>query len=83
VSKAGANFLMIRIHSEHPEWVSLVLHPGVVQSDLGNTGARAFGMDQAPLPIEKSAKGLLERIYEAKREENVKFVTYTGEEVPW
>lgn len=33
-----------------------------VQTDMGNAGARANGMDEAPLTLDASVKGMLDRV---------------------
>jgi norsolorinic acid ketoreductase len=39
-----------------------------VSTDMGNAGAKAAGLDEAPVKVEDSAKGILNRIDHATRE---------------
>ncbi|KAI4260808.1 MAG: hypothetical protein L6R35_007424, partial [Caloplaca aegaea] len=56
-SKALFHWIIRKIHFEQPEIASLILAPGIVQTDMGNTSARRFGMAEAPLPTKDSAEG--------------------------
>lgn len=82
-SKAAANFLVVTIHKENPEWTALALHPGLIQSDMGNAGAKAFGLEKAIVTIEDSANGMLKQIDVARRQEKAQFLDYTGEIIAW
>lgn len=55
-----------------------------VQTDLGNIGARAFGLTEAETPMEESVDGLVKVIDGATREKTSgRFVTFEGVEFPW
>jgi len=93
-SKAAANFLVVAMHAEHPALIALALNPGWVATDMGNTGANANGMPQAPVSVEDSVAGMLGRIDGATREKtggrfwNFKatrgnFWDIDSDEVPW
>ncbi|KAI5479790.1 hypothetical protein MNV49_002602 [Pseudohyphozyma bogoriensis] len=82
-SKAAANFLLCKMHQEHPTITFLAIQPGFVQSDLGNSGARAWGMAEAPVKIVDSCEGILRRVAEAQREKRVAWRDFEGKEIPW
>ncbi|KAJ6555181.1 hypothetical protein DFH09DRAFT_1085128 [Mycena vulgaris] len=94
-SKAAANFLVKAMDAENPALIALAIHPGWVATDMGNEGANANGMPQAPVSIEDSVSGILSRIDGATREKNGgrfwNFKATNGgmfwdietEEVPW
>jgi norsolorinic acid ketoreductase len=51
---------------------------------MGNAGALACGMKQAPLTLEPSITGMLDKIDSATRENSSgKFVTFNGEKPSW
>lgn len=55
-SKALANVLVVKIGMENDWLITLCIHPGLVQTDLGNDGARAFGLEKAPITLEDSSR---------------------------
>ncbi|KAJ7626956.1 hypothetical protein FB45DRAFT_795196 [Roridomyces roridus] len=69
-SKAAANFIVKALDAENPKLVSLAIHPGWVATDMGNGGAKAFGMEQAPVTVEDSINGVLSRIDGATKEKS-------------
>ncbi|KAK4700118.1 hypothetical protein P7C70_g6133, partial [Phenoliferia sp. Uapishka_3] len=95
-SKASANFIIKTIHHEYEAdgIIASAHHPAWVQTDMGNTGAVANGMQEAPVKLEDSVKGILANIVGATRERvGGKFmnaVKATGnpydvetDEIPW
>ncbi|KAK6082376.1 aflatoxin biosynthesis ketoreductase nor-1 [Seiridium cupressi] len=64
-SKALANVLVVKMGMENDWLITLCIHPGrrwlsqwvtrVVQTDMGNEAARAFGLERAPRTIEESS----------------------------
>ncbi|KAK7413106.1 hypothetical protein QQX98_007992 [Neonectria punicea] len=48
-SKALANVLVVKMGMENDWLITLCIHPGLVQTDLGNMGARTFGLEKAPI----------------------------------
>jgi norsolorinic acid ketoreductase len=61
-SKAAGNYVMRKIHIEHPELTVFPIHPGWVQTDMGNAGAVAVGMDEAPVSLEDSIDGMVSKV---------------------
>lgn len=54
ISKAAMNFFTVAVHAAHPNIIAYAIHPGLVQTDLGNTGAKMQGMEKAPITLEDS-----------------------------
>ncbi|KAL8658843.1 MAG: hypothetical protein Q9202_007408 [Teloschistes flavicans] len=83
-SKAVAHWLIRKVHFEHPEITSLVVDPGLVQTDMGNTGAAHFGMGEAPVPTKDSVAGVVAQIDAATKEKGSgTFAGWNGESFPW
>ncbi|KAK4936491.1 hypothetical protein LTR10_022654 [Elasticomyces elasticus] len=58
-SKAALHWITKKIHQENSSLVVFPIHPGWVQTELGNTGAQAFGLEKAFITIEESINGVL------------------------
>jgi len=83
-SKAAANFIAKKIHEENKFLISFPLHPGWVQTDMGNKGAKANGLEQAPTSLEDSIAGLLKQIDAATRESHSgKYWSFDGTNIAW
>ncbi|KAI4281021.1 MAG: hypothetical protein L6R38_003994 [Xanthoria sp. 2 TBL-2021] len=83
-SKAIFHWIVRKVHFEHPDIVSLIVDPGFVQTDMGNTGARLFGMAEAPVPTKDSVAGCVAQIDAATKEKGSgKFLGWNGEDFPW
>ncbi len=55
-----------------------------VQTDLGNLGAEAFGLEKAAITVEQSVTGMIKVIDVATRETHGgKLWTWEGRQVPW
>ncbi|KZO92374.1 NAD(P)-binding protein [Calocera viscosa TUFC12733] len=87
VSKAGVNYLAMKLHSEHPELVVVDIHPGPVQTDMGS-----FAQSQNPglagavkfISVEESVTGIMKLVDYAKRDaEGPKMIGYDGFVFPW
>ena len=51
---------------------------------MGNLGALAHGMPEAPTPIAESVDGIVDKIDSATREKTSgTFVSYDGTKYPW
>lgn len=76
-SKAALNAFTknISIELKHDQILSVVLHPGWVQSDMGGPGA--------DISVEESCQGLMSVLKNLKPIQNGKFYQYDGKELPW
>jgi norsolorinic acid ketoreductase len=54
MSKVMLHWMVRKIHQENENLVAFVVDPGFVQTDMGNSGARRFGMEKAFTTIEES-----------------------------
>jgi len=70
----------VRINAED-EWLkTFVLDPGWVQTEMGNEGARTFGMQEAPTTVDEAVNGLYNVLTTATKEKyGGKVVLFTGE----
>lgn len=84
ISKAALNFLVRKIHFENDWLVAFPLHPGFVQTEMGNGAARVLGMEEAPMTIRESIDAQLKRIDEATRENSGgKMIAFDGSHINW
>ncbi|KAK4691480.1 hypothetical protein P7C71_g5527, partial [Lecanoromycetidae sp. Uapishka_2] len=58
-SKAALNYLTRKMHFEHEWLIAFPIDPGWVQTEMGNTGARHFGMEKAYTSVEDCVKGVV------------------------
>jgi norsolorinic acid ketoreductase len=58
-SKAALSHLVRRAHFENEWLTAIVVSPGFAQTDLGNSGARFFGMEEAVVPVKDSVEGII------------------------
>ena len=74
----------VRINAED-EWLNtFVLDPGFVQTDMGQEGARIFGMEEAPVTVDDSVDGMFGVLTTATKERvGGRVVLYTGEIVEY
>ncbi|KZL82743.1 aflatoxin biosynthesis ketoreductase nor-1 [Colletotrichum incanum] len=84
-SKAALNHITKSLHSQHKNLVAVALHPGWVQTYMGEFAAKAWNYAAGPPDtIGSSVTGCLQVIDSASRETTSgKFVTQTGQVVPW
>ncbi|KAJ7635060.1 hypothetical protein FB45DRAFT_977893 [Roridomyces roridus] len=77
-SKAASHFLIKVLHQEHPELISISIHPGLVPTDMGNNAAEILGLQQGEMdPMRESIEGILDRVDAAKtREMSGRFYTF-------
>jgi NAD(P)-dependent dehydrogenase (short-subunit alcohol dehydrogenase family) len=85
MSKAAMNFFTMIVHGGQPNFIAYAIHPGLVQTDLGNTGARMQGMEIAPITLEDSCAKVMASADNATREKTSgKFLDImTDGEFPW
>jgi NAD(P)-dependent dehydrogenase (short-subunit alcohol dehydrogenase family) len=79
ISKAGLNMLAVHLaddlKAKLPGVVVIVMDPGWVKTRMGGEGAILEAQD--------SIGGMLKIVHGLKSEDNGKFFTYDGSEVPW
>lgn len=74
-SKAALNMLNRSFASDEKDFISVVLHPGWVLTDMGGPNALVTPHD--------SVAGMLKIIEELTPNQSGKFLEYTGKELPW
>ncbi|KAJ6071167.1 hypothetical protein N7499_009181 [Penicillium canescens] len=84
VSKVAGNYLIKKIHGEDEALIAFSIDPGFVQTDMGNRGAQAGGLAQAPVTIAESVEGIIEQIkISTKSTTSGKFIQFNGGTLPW
>lgn len=86
VSKTALNMLFARIHTENHKdhnMTAFVVCPGHTQTDMGNAGAQNFGLEEAPVKLADSVKGLLGLIDDETGQYAGRFMSYDGAERQW
>ena len=72
------------MNAEEDKLAAFVISPGWCQTDLGNAGARIFGMEQAPVAVDDSCRQMVPLIDEAMKESHGgKLWGYEGDELAW
>ncbi|KAL2065557.1 hypothetical protein VTL71DRAFT_3227 [Oculimacula yallundae] len=83
-SKAFGNYFTRKIHFENENLIAFSVDPGFVQTDMGNRGAKAAGLEKAYTPTNECAEGFVKQIDEATREKTSgHFAGWNGEDFPW
>jgi len=83
-SKALVNYIVLKIHYENEGLIAFPVHPGWVQTDMGNEGAVANGLEKAPVTVDDSVSGILKLVDSAERATTSgKFLGFDGKELPW
>ncbi|KAK5995079.1 Norsolorinic acid ketoreductase nor1 [Cladobotryum mycophilum] len=83
-SKAWTNHLVKRVHVEHPNLISYAIHPGWVQTDMGNSAGAAHGIGNASITVDESVSSLTKQIDGATRDETSgKLINYDGSTWSW
>jgi norsolorinic acid ketoreductase len=62
MSKSAANYAVARIHHENPKISSVALHPGWVQTRIGQKAVDLASVTEIPVTVEDSAAGLLKQV---------------------
>jgi len=75
MSKAALNMFHRSFSHDFPKVITLTLHPGWVQTDMGGK--------QAPLTVQESVQGLTRILTTASLAVRGKFLNYDGSELPW
>jgi len=83
-SKAAMNYISRKMHLENEKLTVFPLHPGWVQTDMGNAGANEHGMTEAPVTLEECVSGMVSKIDSSSRKETSgTFVSFDGAHVNW
>ncbi|ONH68248.1 hypothetical protein BON22_1996 [Cyberlindnera fabianii] len=90
-SKAALNhFTKLLAYELRDEGFTVIaVHPGVVSTDMGNATVPRFGedtrkaMESLIITPEESAESQLKLLLGLTKEQSGKFLSYTGEELPW
>ncbi|KAF2266542.1 NAD(P)-binding protein [Lojkania enalia] len=83
--KAMVNFLVKKMGMENSFLTTLIINPGLVQTDMGNMGARAAGLEKAPVTLAEFRANTAQIIDNAtKAEHSGKFFDMTINRInPW
>ncbi|KAI1329075.1 hypothetical protein F5Y16DRAFT_367351 [Xylariaceae sp. FL0255] len=92
-TKAVINWLTVRIHAEE-DWLTIsAVHPGLVNTDLGNNSLRLLSGSEIPqglnlesrmINVDESCHGVMKVISNFRRDSHGgKLVAYSGEIVDW
>ncbi|GFZ47616.1 LOW QUALITY PROTEIN: hypothetical protein JCM24511_05360 [Saitozyma sp. JCM 24511] len=83
-SKASVNYMVAKLHAEHPELVVLSLNPGWVPTEMGLQGAKWNGLDDTPQRLEDTLPGMIKVIDAAKKDTTSGLmVNYDGKPMAW
>ncbi|KAE8356206.1 hypothetical protein BDV28DRAFT_145391 [Aspergillus coremiiformis] len=83
-SKSMINWYGVRINAEDKWLNTFVLDPGWVQTDMGNSAARAWGLDSPPVTVEVSTGGMVDVIVQGTKEQyGGRVVSYDGVVQEW
>ncbi|KAI6279893.1 hypothetical protein MCOR27_000526 [Pyricularia oryzae] len=84
-SKVMAHWYGLRLHKEE-EWLStLVIHPGWVQTEMGNFAAGLLGVSEAPVTVDDSVNGMFSILTDkdSKAKYGGKLVVYDKTFLDW
>ncbi|KAJ9490714.1 hypothetical protein VN97_g2507 [Penicillium thymicola] len=83
-TKSAQHWYTKAISAEDPWLTAFPLDPGWVQTDLGNRGADAFGIEKAAITVEESVTGVVKVIDASTLETHSgKLFKYDGNQEPW
>jgi norsolorinic acid ketoreductase len=84
-SKAALNYITRSIHKEHsPEgFIVFPIHPGMVDTDMGQSAAHVFGLEKIPTSPLESAQGVFDVVNSATAEYSGRFLSFEGSELVW
>ena len=84
-SKAALNYILRSIHKEHESdgFIVIPLHPGVVDTDMGQNVAPMFPPEQKFISPRESAESIFKVVESATPEQGGHFLSYDGTELPW
>jgi len=83
-SKAAVNYMVAKLHYEHPELVVLAISPGWVPTEMGLRGAKWSGKTETPQKLEQTCPEILKVIDSSTRETSSGTMTnWSGQKMPW
>lgn len=84
-SKVALNFITRSIHNEHSGegFIAFPIHPGMVNTDMGQSAAPLFGLERMALTPEQSAMDVFKVIDKATSEQSGRFLSYDGTYLDW
>ncbi|KAK9364982.1 NAD(P)-binding protein [Lipomyces kononenkoae] len=84
-AKAALNWVTVAAHSANKWLIAVAMHPGFVQTDLGNSAAKKIGLEKATTTTEECIDAITRFVDNATREKSSgKFVNVIdGTEIPW
>ncbi|KAK5939948.1 hypothetical protein PMZ80_007366 [Knufia obscura] len=83
MSKAAGNYFAVKTNLEEDRLVIVPVHPGWVQTDLGNDLAMRSGGTAAPMTVQQSVDGLMKLFDGATKEIGGTFQQVGGDMIPW
>jgi len=83
ISKAAGNYFAVKTNSEEDRLVIIPVHPGWVQTQMGNGLATKTGREAAPLTVDQSVEGLMKLFDTATKEIGGTFQQVGGDVLPW
>ncbi|RCI16429.1 hypothetical protein L249_3120 [Ophiocordyceps polyrhachis-furcata BCC 54312] len=85
MSKAAANWLAKKISVEFRDKGLLVgiIHPGWVQTDMGQALADHVGAEKPPMTVEESARCVMDQVSRLSAETTGNLISFDGQQLPW
>jgi len=83
LSKAAGNYFAVKANSEEERLVIIPVHPGWVQTQMGNGLATRTGQEAAPMTVDQSVEGLMKLFDTATKEIGGTFQQVGGDVLPW
>ncbi|KAK7736165.1 hypothetical protein SLS53_007193 [Cytospora paraplurivora] len=83
-TKAAAHWLTQRINGEDEKLIAFAVHPGFVQTELGNRAAYLLGLEEAHISVKESVDGVVPIIDKATKQGTTgRLWDYTGVPIAW
>ncbi|CAD6586501.1 MAG: hypothetical protein TREMPRED_004438 [Tremellales sp. Tagirdzhanova-0007] len=83
-SKAAVNFMISKLHYEHPDIVFLAINPGWVSTPMGDATAAWQGIPKTTLQVSDTLPSVMKLIEASKKDTTSgTFMHYDGTPLPW
>lgn len=84
-SKAALNFITRSIHKEHFDegFIVFPIHPGMVDTEMGQSAAPVFGVTKLSMSPAESAEAVFHVVDTSTKEQSGRFLSYDGTDLPW